>query len=105
MDTYSRIVLTVIAALLVVIVVKLWQQDARVTFGDFMTLRELDVDERVKSREALLKEIPFVQVYGTVDVSGSVDVTGSVDIDNTVDVVGSVEVENIVYVTGSVDCY
>jgi hypothetical protein len=80
MDKYTKIVLSVIAICLIAIVIKLWEprsaysgfMDKGPTIGDMMNLSNLKGENHKKEWEKLIKRIPVVNVYGTVDVSGSV---------------------------------
>jgi len=99
MDMYSKVVLSVIALLLIAIAIKLWQPDDYATVGDLYQLRSQASDQKYQTRDELLQSVPLVRVYGTVDISGSVDV------DNMPHIYGTVEVENTVEVEGSVHCY
>ncbi|MCD6320285.1 MAG: hypothetical protein J7M03_06345 [Candidatus Desulfofervidaceae bacterium] len=80
MDKYTKFVLSVIAICLIAIVIKLWEprpvysgfMDKGPTIGDLMNLRNLKGANLKKERERIIRSIPIVKVYGTVDVSGSV---------------------------------
>jgi hypothetical protein len=84
MDTYTKVVLTVIAIALCAIAIKLFNprlgSSCSPTFGDFMALREIkDPNQRKETRLRLIKSLPLVRVEGgQVDA----DVSGSVTIDN-----------------------
>jgi len=77
MDTYAKIVLSVIAICLIAIVIKLWQprpahsgfMDKGPTIGDLMDLRNLEGENLERERERIIRSIPVMKVYGTVDVS------------------------------------
>ena len=89
MDKYTKFVLSVIAICLIAIVIKLWEprpahsgfMDKGPTIGDLMNLRNLKGENLKKEREKILRSIPVMKLYGTVDVSvqNTVDVSGSVD--------------------------
>lgn len=73
--------LTIIAAALVSIAVKLWFF-APPTFGDFLALREIPEESRSEARTELFSRLPMVRARGgDVEVSGSVEVTGTVSIE------------------------
>jgi len=88
MDTYTKVILTVIAIALCAIALKLFNPRfgssgspaKSPTFGDFMALREIkDPKQRKETRLRLIKSLPLVRVEGgQVDA----DVSGSVTIDN-----------------------
>lgn len=76
-DLYTKAVLTIIAAALVIIAGKL-VFDAPPRQGDFIALRDIkDQDEARKELERLVKAMPMVRIHG-----GQVDaeVTGTVSI-------------------------
>lgn len=88
MDKYTKAVLTVIAASLAVVALKLVQpQEAHAgllsssppTYGDFLALRDIkDAAARKEAYMKLMRSIPIVRVQGgQIDA----DVTGSVQID------------------------
>ena len=95
MDTYGKGILTIIAILLAVIAVGVWMpyvQKGHVgqqpTLGDMLRLRDIrDPELHQKTRLELIRSIPYVEVWGTVDVGqvhGTVDVGqvyGTVDVD------------------------
>jgi hypothetical protein len=80
-DTYSKAVLTVIAAGVWAIAIKLFVPDigGSITgapmFGQFMDLQDVqDKIKREETRKRLLRNVPVVRVHGGfVDVSGSVN--------------------------------
>ena len=91
MDKYTKCILSVIAVCLIAIAIKLWEpvpaysgfMDNGPTIGDFMNLKNLKGKILKKERERIIKNIPVMKVYRTVQV----------------------KVENIVEVSGAVDCY
>ncbi len=76
MDTYSKGIFTVIAVLLAIIAVGVWlpyiesrSEGHQPTLGDMFRLREIkDPDVQKRTRLELIHSIPYVEVYGTVDV-------------------------------------
>jgi LPS O-antigen subunit length determinant protein (WzzB/FepE family) len=85
-DSYTKVILTVIAIALCAIAIKLFYPQTGSdnlstkppTFGDIRALREIkDSKQRTEARSMLLKNIPLIYVYG-----GDVAVSGSVNIDN-----------------------
>ena len=83
MDTYSKAVLTVIAAGVWAIAIKLFVPDiggsitGAPTFGQFMDLQDVqDKIKRDETRGRLLRSVPVVRVHG-----GFVEVSGSVNVD------------------------
>jgi hypothetical protein len=81
MDKYTKIILSIIALCLIAITIKLWEPapaysgflDKGPTVGDLMNLRNLKGEMRKKEADRLRMSMPLVKVFGTVDVSGSVD--------------------------------
>jgi hypothetical protein len=82
MDTYSKAVLTLIAAGVWAIAIKLFIPDiggsitGAPTFGQFIDLQEevQDKTKREETRKRLLRNVPVVRVHGGfVDISGSVN--------------------------------
>ena len=81
MDTYSKAVLTLIAAGVWAIAIKLFVPDiggsitGAPTFGQFMDLQDVqDKTNREETRKRLLRSVPVVRVHGGfVDASGSVN--------------------------------
>ena len=81
MDTYSKAVLTLIAAGVWAIAIKLFVPDiggsitGAPAFGQFMDLQDVqDKTEREETRKRLLRNVPVVRVHGGfIDVSGSVN--------------------------------
>ena len=79
MDTYSKAVLTLIAAGVWAIAIKLFVPDmggsitGAPTFGQFMDLQDVqDKTNREEMRKRLLRSVPVVRVHGGfIDVSGS----------------------------------
>lgn len=77
----QSILLTVIAAALVSISVKLWFF-APPTFGDFLALRDVQSEKKTEARMAMMRKLPLVRVQGgDIDVSGSVSIDGGVSIE------------------------
>jgi hypothetical protein len=83
-DTYTKVVLTIIAIALCAIAIKLFNpqlgSNGSPTFGDFMEMRQIkDPQQRKETRSRLLKSLPLVRIEGgQVDA----DVSGSVTFDN-----------------------
>jgi hypothetical protein len=80
-DTYNKAVLTLIAAGVWAIAIKLFVPDiggsitGAPTFGQFIELQDVqDKTKREETRKRLLRNVPVVRVHGGfVDVSGSVN--------------------------------
>ena len=81
MDIYSKAVLTLIAAGVWAIAIKLFVPDiggsitGAPTFGQFMDLQDVqDKTKREDARKRLLRSVPVVRVHGGfIDVSGNVN--------------------------------
>lgn len=89
MDNYSKLLLTIIAALLAGINVKLWQpqppSQELPTFGDLMAAYEQQ--DRKTALDNIRKRIPLSHVQGGVEIVGNVDIDSIL---SPVDVMGSV---------------
>lgn len=76
MDAYTKGVLTVIALLLVVIAAGVWYPHLEPkpmppTWGDMLKLKEEENSTiRTQKHKDLIGRMPFVKVYGSVDVNG-----------------------------------
>lgn len=76
MDNYTKFILSVIAICLIAITIKLWEpvtpayggfMDRGPTHGDLLNPKKLKGDAWRKERVRLIKSIPLVKVYGSVD--------------------------------------
>ncbi len=76
MDNYMKFIFSVIAICLIAITIKLWEpvppayggfMDRGPTHGDLLNPKKLKGEEWRKERARLIKSIPFVKVYGSVD--------------------------------------
>lgn len=90
MDKFTKFVLSVIAVCLIAITIKLWQPtpsayggflDKSPTWGDLRNPNKLKGTAWQKERSRIIRNIPLVKIYKTVDVEvvNTVDVSGSVD--------------------------
>ncbi|MBW2596272.1 MAG: hypothetical protein JRC93_09925 [Deltaproteobacteria bacterium] len=76
MDNYTKLILSVIAICLIAITIKLWEpvspaygafMDKGPTHGDLLNPKKLEGAAWKKERARLIKNIPLVKVYGSVD--------------------------------------
>lgn len=77
-ENYTKIILTVIAALLLSINIKLWTWPDITKRGDLVAFRTLtNEEEKKKARERYHQNIPVIWIQGgsvDADVSGSVSI-------------------------------